>query len=250
MGEGGGNGGRGRSGTVEGERKGFDAGGRERDGGWRRGKYGMGFRGRCNAIRETWRGIGVQGRGAWRGTSRGQGAGGQGVRANRRGWGCGGALGGRWEVFGIPIVFRWSSSISSNSFLPSVLLWLVIIIAVVGVGVTVVVVVAGIVVVVESSSVVKLSFVMAVKHCLQCSGIVPDESLPRVGRTMFGTMFGNRTINSWNLLTLGICIPPGQGIVSQVGPVFLLGLLVFAIVAAYASRAAVTMSATSFLLAA
>ncbi|GJY10170.1 hypothetical protein Tco_0378355 [Tanacetum coccineum] len=123
MGEGGGNGGRGRSGTVEGERKGFDAGGRERDGGWRRGKYGMGFRGRCNAIRETWRGIG-------------------------------------WEVFGIPIVFRWSSSISSNSFLPSVLLWLVIIVAVVGVGVTVVVIVMGIVVVVESSSVVKLSFVV------------------------------------------------------------------------------------------
>ncbi|GKC03142.1 hypothetical protein Tco_0994752, partial [Tanacetum coccineum] len=35
-----------------------------------------------------------------------------------------------------------------------------------------------------------------------------------------------------------------------VGPVFLLGLLVFAIVAAYASRSAVTLSATSFLMAA
>ncbi|GKE40813.1 hypothetical protein Tco_1464218, partial [Tanacetum coccineum] len=35
-----------------------------------------------------------------------------------------------------------------------------------------------------------------------------------------------------------------------VGPVFLLGLLVLVIVAAYASRAAVTLSATSFLMAA
>ncbi|GJQ96171.1 hypothetical protein Tco_0007310 [Tanacetum coccineum] len=55
-----------------------------------------------------------------------------------------------------PPCCKWSSSISSNNFFPSVLLWLVIIIAVVGVGVTVVVVVAGIVVVVESSSVAML----------------------------------------------------------------------------------------------
>ncbi|GJY11735.1 hypothetical protein Tco_0381044 [Tanacetum coccineum] len=47
---------------------------------------------------------------------------------------------------------KWSSSISSNSFLPSVLLWLVVIIAVVGVGVTVVVIIAGIVVVESSPS--------------------------------------------------------------------------------------------------
>ncbi|GJT12677.1 hypothetical protein Tco_0859719 [Tanacetum coccineum] len=52
------------------------------------------------------------------------------------------------------LVANWSGSISFDSFLPSVLLWLVIIVAVVGVGVTVVVVV-------ESSSVVKLSFVGA-----------------------------------------------------------------------------------------
>ncbi|GKF90383.1 hypothetical protein Tco_0274084, partial [Tanacetum coccineum] len=58
-----------------------------------------------------------------------------------------------WEVSGIPIVFRWSGSISSNSFLPSVLLWLIIVVAVVGVSVMVVVVI-------ESSSVVKLSFVI------------------------------------------------------------------------------------------
>ncbi|GKB85871.1 hypothetical protein Tco_0958143, partial [Tanacetum coccineum] len=50
----------------------------------------------------------------------------------------------------------WSDSIRPESFLSSVLLWLVIIVAVVGVGVTVVVVV----VVVESSSVVKLLLVI------------------------------------------------------------------------------------------
>ncbi|GJR00891.1 hypothetical protein Tco_0523875 [Tanacetum coccineum] len=54
-----------------------------------------------------------------------------------------------------------SASISSDSFLPSILLWLVIIVAVVGVGVTVVVVIiVVVVVVVESPSVVKLSFVI------------------------------------------------------------------------------------------
>ncbi|GJY91186.1 hypothetical protein Tco_0506382 [Tanacetum coccineum] len=56
-------------------------------------------------------------------------------------------------VSNIPIVFSWSDSIRPEGFLSSVLLWLVIIVAVVGVDVTVVVVV-------ESSSVVKLSFVI------------------------------------------------------------------------------------------
>ncbi|GJY49792.1 hypothetical protein Tco_0439748, partial [Tanacetum coccineum] len=51
-------------------------------------------------------------------------------------------------------------SIRFDSFLPSILLWLVIIVVVVGVGVMVVVVVAVIVVVVESYSVVKLSFMI------------------------------------------------------------------------------------------
>ncbi|GJZ04542.1 hypothetical protein Tco_0537817 [Tanacetum coccineum] len=52
---------------------------------------------------------------------------------------------------------------------------------------------------------------------------------------------------------LGVCIPPGQDVISQgvpVGSVFLLGLLVLAIVVAYASRSATTLSATSFLMAA
>ncbi|GJX45173.1 hypothetical protein Tco_0261849 [Tanacetum coccineum] len=77
--------------------------------------------------------------------------------------------------------------------------------------------------------------------------------------SVFGTMFGHKTANSWNLLIpsdliglfysnrLGVRIPPGQGIISQgvpVGPVFLLGLLVLAIVAACASRAATTLIST------
>ncbi|GKA42733.1 hypothetical protein Tco_0735393, partial [Tanacetum coccineum] len=56
-------------------------------------------------------------------------------------------------VSSISIIFSWGGSISPEGFLSSVLLWLVIIVAVVGDGVTVVVVV-------ESSSVVKLSFVI------------------------------------------------------------------------------------------
>ncbi|GKF34270.1 hypothetical protein Tco_0107470, partial [Tanacetum coccineum] len=61
----------------------------------------------------------------------------------------------------IPTVLSWSGNIGSDSFLPSVLLWLVIIVAVVGVSVMVVVVIiVAVVVVVDSFSVVKLSFVI------------------------------------------------------------------------------------------
>ncbi|GKA09158.1 hypothetical protein Tco_0688489 [Tanacetum coccineum] len=64
-------------------------------------------------------------------------------------------------VSNIPIVFSWSDSIRPEGFLSSVLLWLVIIVAFVGVGGTVVIVIiVAVVVVVESSSVVKLSFVI------------------------------------------------------------------------------------------
>ncbi|GKG16842.1 hypothetical protein Tco_0361799 [Tanacetum coccineum] len=52
-------------------------------------------------------------------------------------------------ISSIPIVFSWSDSIRPEGFLSSVLLWLVIIVALIGVGVTVV----G---VVESSSVCAL----------------------------------------------------------------------------------------------
>ncbi|GKF05186.1 hypothetical protein Tco_0035854, partial [Tanacetum coccineum] len=45
---------------------------------------------------------------------------------------------------------------------------------------------------------------------------------------------------------LGICIPPRQGIIGvSLGSVFLLGLPVFAMVAACASRAAAILSTTS-----
>ncbi|GJU47392.1 hypothetical protein Tco_1204658 [Tanacetum coccineum] len=55
----------------------------------------------------------------------------------------------------------WSDSIRPEGFLSFVLLWLVIIVAVVGVSVMVVVVIiVAIVVVVESSSVIKLPFVI------------------------------------------------------------------------------------------
>ncbi|GKE63252.1 hypothetical protein Tco_1513619, partial [Tanacetum coccineum] len=146
----------------------------------------------------------------------------------------------------------WSGSISSDNFLPSVLLWLVIIVVVVGVGVTVVVIVV-VVVVVESSSIAMLkasSKVLgfeAVTFPLILLGNPPMKA--SMSFSVFGTMFGHKTANSWNLLMLSACIPPRQGVISQ-GPVFLLGLLVLAIVAACASRATATLSATSFLMAA
>ncbi|GJU56681.1 hypothetical protein Tco_1234447 [Tanacetum coccineum] len=59
----------------------------------------------------------------------------------------------QWEISNIPTVFSWSDSIRPEGFLSYVLLWMVIIVTVVGVSVTVVVVI-------ESSSVVKLSFVI------------------------------------------------------------------------------------------
>nr|GEZ71686.1 hypothetical protein [Tanacetum cinerariifolium] len=78
--------------------------------------------------------------------------------------------------------------------------------------------------------------------------------------SVFGTMFGHKTANSWNLLTpgdpiglfysdrLSVCFPPRQGIISQgisLGPVFLLGLSAFAMAAACTSRAATTPSVIS-----
>ncbi|GKC24290.1 hypothetical protein Tco_1026440, partial [Tanacetum coccineum] len=135
----------------------------------------------------------------------------------------------------------WSGSISFDSFLPSVLLWLVVIVAVVGVDVMVAVIVAVVVVVVEK----------AVTFPSMLRGNPPMKASRSF--SVFGTMFGHKTANSWNLLTLSdpigliypdrldVCIPPGHGIISQgvlVGLVFLLGLLVLAIVAACTSRAA------------
>ncbi|GKE56316.1 hypothetical protein Tco_1495501, partial [Tanacetum coccineum] len=124
----------------------------------------------------------------------------------------------QWEVSGIPIFFSWSGSISFDSFLPSVLLWLVIIVAVVGVGGTV------LVVVLESS------YVAYAFHQDRASSVrVPVENV---------TLFSSTHLLREN--THSVRVP--------IGPVFLLGLLVPAIVAAYASRAAVTLSTTSFLM--
>ncbi|GKB49120.1 hypothetical protein Tco_0899873 [Tanacetum coccineum] len=103
---------------------------------------------------------------------------------------------------------------SPEGFLSSVLLWLVIIVAVVGVGVTIVVVIiVAVVVVVESSSVVKLSFVIT-------------------------------WILASNTASLGINDP----VTFYTAPGFIDQL--FSMLAACASRAAVTLSATSFLMAA
>ncbi|GJS12869.1 hypothetical protein Tco_0407341 [Tanacetum coccineum] len=100
-------------------------------------------------------------------------------------------------------------SISPEGFLPLILLLVVIIVTVVVILVVVVVVIVGVVIVIFS----------------------PSDPI--------GSIYSNG---------LGVCIPPGQSITSQgvpVGLVFLLGLLVLAIVVAYASRAAVTLSVTS-----
>ncbi|GJR72756.1 hypothetical protein Tco_0085121 [Tanacetum coccineum] len=67
-------------------------------------------------------------------------------------------------VFSIPFVLRWGGSISSDSFLPSILLLVVIIVMVVIVVVILIVIVVAIVgvvvVVVGVSSILKLSFVI------------------------------------------------------------------------------------------
>ncbi|GJT26214.1 hypothetical protein Tco_0906489 [Tanacetum coccineum] len=117
----------------------------------------------------------------------------------------------------IPTVFSWGSSIGPEGFLPSILLLVVIIVVVVIVVVTVVLVV----VVVEGyvkGFLQKLSF-EAVSFSFNTYGKSSDESFM-----------------SSRFILLGVRIPPGQGIISQgvpVGPVFLLGLVVLAIVAAY-----------------
>ncbi|GJZ49774.1 hypothetical protein Tco_0603964 [Tanacetum coccineum] len=103
----------------------------------------------------------------------------------------------------------WSDSIRPKGFLSSVLLWLVIILAVVGVDVTVVVIV-------KSSFVVKL---------LQS----PDGKLSSLCQ---------------NLAHSGDIRLPIPG--ASLG---LVVLSVFAMLAAYASKAAETLSATSFLMA-
>ncbi|GJS67409.1 hypothetical protein Tco_0681973 [Tanacetum coccineum] len=159
---------------------------------------------------------------------------------------------------------------SLEGFLPSILLLVMIIVAVVIVAVILVVVVVAIVgvvivvmiigvfvivtiirvvvvVVVGVSFILKLSFmIIAVTFPSMLWG--SPQMKASISFSEFDTMFGHKTANSWNLLTLGdpislfysdrlgVCIPPGQGIIGQgisLGPVFLLGLLAFSMAAAY-----------------
>ncbi|GJY66137.1 hypothetical protein Tco_0468375 [Tanacetum coccineum] len=105
----------------------------------------------------------------------------------------------------------WGGSISPEGFLSSVLLWLVIIVAVVGVGVTVVVVI-----------------IVAGRLCL---------SDPLASEAMLMAYSEFEVYEALHSLTTGASL--GLGV-----------LLVFAMLAAYASRAVETLSATSFLMAA
>ncbi|GJT69123.1 hypothetical protein Tco_1028409 [Tanacetum coccineum] len=78
--------------------------------------------------------------------------------------------------------------------------------------------------------------------CL-CEFLVRDATKPLLHSDPVGLFYYNG---------LGVCIPPGTSLIIRVslGSVFLLGLSAFAIVAACASRAAATLSATSYWMAA
>ncbi|GJW18609.1 hypothetical protein Tco_0026045 [Tanacetum coccineum] len=108
--------------------------------------------------------------------------------------------------------------------------------AIVGVGVTVVIVAVGVVV---AAGVVVEEVVTY--HCWAYA--YPPRSKVDKANCSF------RTIKVERLTVDELFIVYRFNIGVPVGPVFLLGLLAFAIVAACASRAAVTLSATSFLMA-
>ncbi|GKD84117.1 hypothetical protein Tco_1350956, partial [Tanacetum coccineum] len=128
-----------------------------------------------------------------------------------------------------------SGSIRFDSFLPSVLLWLVIIVVVVGVGVMVVVVVVfealGNPPMKASRSFSVFGWAYAFHQDKASSVRVPVANV---------TLFSSAHLLRENTDSVRVLV----------GPVFLLGLLVPVIVAACASRAAVTLSVTSFLMAA
>nr|GEV66845.1 hypothetical protein [Tanacetum cinerariifolium] len=158
-------------------------------------------------------------------------------------------------VSSIPIVLSWGGSIRPEGFRPSIMLLTVIIVKVAIVVAVVLVIVDTIigivVIVVGAPSIIKLAFV-----------ITGD---------LIGLFYSNR---------LGVCIPPGQGIIANepncsfrtievkrftdyelfvvsffairvsLGLVFLLRLSVLAMVAVCASSAAVTLSANNCLMAA
>nr|GEY77882.1 hypothetical protein [Tanacetum cinerariifolium] len=157
-------------------------------------------------------------------------------------------------------------SISLEGFLPSILLLVVIIVAVVIVAVILVVVVinaiVGVVIVVAGIKVVVVVMIIGI---VMVDGVTFPSMLwgsppmkASIIFSVFGTMFGHKMANSWNLLTpgdpiglfysdrLSECIPPRQCIIGiSLGPVFLLGLSAFAMAAACASKAAATPSVIS-----
>ncbi|GJZ46171.1 hypothetical protein Tco_0593767 [Tanacetum coccineum] len=133
-------------------------------------------------------------------------------------------------VSSISIIFSWGGSISPEGFLSSVMLWLVIIVAVVGVGVTVVVVIiVAVVVVVESWA---KEF-----HQDRASSV----KVPVANFTLLSSV-QLLWENTYSVLSNQRMRP-----IVHSEP---LKLIVFAMLAACASRAVVTLSATNFMMAA
>ncbi|GJR16505.1 hypothetical protein Tco_0799157 [Tanacetum coccineum] len=163
----------------------------------------------------------------------------------------------------IHIFFSWGGSIRPEGFLSFILLLAVIIIAVVMVVLIVVDAIIRVVVVVSGvPSIIKLSFVIIDSvHRIVLYYLIHQP-----------LSYGNGFLQSLRLrgvqvILLACSIPVGWAYAFHqdkassvrfpflatgvpVGLMFLLGLFVFAIVAACASRAAATLSATSFLMAA
>nr|GEW03632.1 hypothetical protein [Tanacetum cinerariifolium] len=143
----------------------------------------------------------------------------------------------------------------------------VVIVAIVGVvivvtivRVVVVVAIIGVVVVIGVFAIIKLSFVITGFEAVTFPLILLGNPLMKtyISFSEFGTIVGHKVANYWNLLIPGdlvgllysnkfaIGIPPGQGILGV--SLGLVVLSVFSMLAACASRAAKTLSTTSFLM--
>ncbi|GJY20132.1 hypothetical protein Tco_0392698 [Tanacetum coccineum] len=153
-------------------------------------------------------------------------------------------------------------SISLEGFLPSILLLVMIIVTVVIVAVILVVVVVAVIAVMIIGLPPKFEVFEAVTFPSMLWGSPPMKA--SISFSEFGTMFGHKTANSWNLLTPGdnassVRVPvanvtlfssaqllreyidsvrSNQRMRISLSPVFLLGLSAFAMAAACASRAA------------
>nr|GEW35546.1 hypothetical protein [Tanacetum cinerariifolium] len=103
-------------------------------------------------------------------------------------------------VSNVPTIYSWGGSISSDNFLPSILLLMEI-----GVAVVIVVVVIVMVVIVggESSPIIKLSFVIVGFEAVTFPSILQGNPLMKTSIIFseFNTMVGHKTANSWNVLT-------------------------------------------------